>query len=904
MSQSHDTKALIGNPIKSLFNPDDIISMRFWYSDGTVFSGAYSDHNRLYNHLLELDTDADIVGIYYALNPCSQTFFDGYSNQNRFDRGRAAGKGDIQCYAKLVIDVDTIKHHGDVATAEEKAASREVAERVRAFLAERGIASAFATSGNGWYPIVKLPNLPVNAESQTLIKRILFYLAFEFDVEGVAKIDNLNNADRLTRALGTMNRKGVSASTPYWRSELLSVPTPSWEPATLEALQAIAALAPSTVVAVETPTEAQGTGAGAYSPSMVEGALEAYTAAGMIDGYRKVSTGKWALDSCPWEEEHTTTASATTINVMCIRGVPGFNDARESCQNAETLDGTVGKRTWADFRAKCDPDHTLYRFPWELSDAETLAEGFAVDNVENEPEPEPEADKPHRTSTIRKERHTDTGNGERLVRLHGEDMRYVRETGEWVVWGERGWETDKGDKVQAFTKSVIAEVNDESRMYADEKTGSLPREVNSWLVRTGSASGRKAMLTTASTEQGIFTRASDWDADAWTLNVANGVLDLRTQTFRARTKADLLSRKSPVVYDPNATCPTFLSALNDWSCGDADWIKYVQVALAYSLTSDTRLQCFFMAYGEGSNGKDTLIKIIEHIMGAYCTYADIETFCESRYHSEHRNDLAALAGANRLVYSSEPSGSHVWDEGKLKQLTGTSAVKCRNLYQAQMQYKPEFKLWFLVNKKPIVKSDDLSVWRRVKAIPFNFTVAADKRDGTLDDKLKAEAAGVLNWLLEGVRMFVELGYKLPACKAVEDATDEYRKEMDLLGQFAADTALVFKPSASMCADTLYAAYKKWCEDTGNHAWKRRQFYTEFTKKFKLESTRTNSGKFVHGVACVASKWLVEDMDDVSSTSMGTGTGTPTSTSTSTSTSTPPSGIVDVFNAPRRRYPVN
>ena len=47
--------------------------------------------------------------------------------------------------------------------------------------------------------------------------------------------------------------------------------------------------------------------------------------------------------------------------------------------------------------------------------------------------------------------------------------------------------------------------------------------------------------------------------------------------------------------------------------------------------------------------------------------------------------------------------------------------------------------------------------------------------------MKSEASGILNWLLEGVARWKSEGLVAPA--SILNATDEYRGEMDVIGNF-------------------------------------------------------------------------------------------------------------------------
>src|SRR5205807_1023858 len=132
----------------------------------------------------------------------------------------------------------------------------------------------------------------------------------------------------------------------------------------------------------------------------------------------------------------------------------------------------------------------------------------------------------------------------------------------------------------------------------------------SHLVKSSAISGRKAMMSSAAAEKRIVTNLRDWDADGWLYNVRNGVIELKTQTFRERTPKDMCLKQSQVDYDPLAGCPLFLPALDKWMCGDKELVEYLQVAVGVTLTSDTSLQAIFFNQGGGENGKDTFFNVL------------------------------------------------------------------------------------------------------------------------------------------------------------------------------------------------------------------------------------------------------------------------------------------------------
>ena len=48
-----------------------------------------------------------------------------------------------------------------------------------------------------------------------------------------------------------------------------------------------------------------------------------------------------------------------------------------------------------------------------------------------------------------------------------------------------------------------------------------------------------------------------------------------------------------------------------------DVLAFVQTAAGYSTTGDTRRDCWFLAHGDGRNGKGTLLHPIRRALGDY-----------------------------------------------------------------------------------------------------------------------------------------------------------------------------------------------------------------------------------------------------------------------------------------------
>jgi putative DNA primase/helicase len=92
----------------------------------------------------------------------------------------------------------------------------------------------------------------------------------------------------------------------------------------------------------------------------------------------------------------------------------------------------------------------------------------------------------------------------------------------------------------------------------------------------------------------------------------------------------------------------------------------------------------------------------------------------------------------------------------------------------------------------------------IKLIPFTTRIPEEKQDKYLERKLKAEASGILNWLLEGAGRWAAEGLNTPP--VVTSATDEYRGEMDVIGNFIQEQC-VQEPGMSIRARELFKCYQ-------------------------------------------------------------------------------------------------
>lgn len=185
---------------------------------------------------------------------------------------------------------------------------------------------------------------------------------------------------------------------------------------------------------------------------------------------------------------------------------------------------------------------------------------------------------------------TDAGNAEAFALLHGDQFRYDHNRGKWLAWNGRFWEFDATDQVeraalhtarQRLLAAVLVTDPDERKKQAD------------WAFRSESTYALRAMLTSAQSIEGLATRATDYDRDRFLLTVGNGTLDLRTGELRHSKPEDLMTESTDVPYIDSAEASRWEQFLEEIFRGDHQLISFVQRAVGYSLTGDTREQRLF-----------------------------------------------------------------------------------------------------------------------------------------------------------------------------------------------------------------------------------------------------------------------------------------------------------------------
>lgn len=425
---------------------------------------------------------------------------------------------------------------------------------------------------------------------------------------------------------------------------------------------------------------------------------------------------------------------------------------------------------------------------------------------------------------------TDLGNAERFVDSCGDAVRWCTEAHRWMLWDGTRWCWDEGaHATHRLAHKSVRSIFEEAQHAADDWEA---KAISTHAVASQSASRIEALLSQAKPYMNVSM--DDLDRDVWLVNARNGTLDLRTGELQDHDRGDLITKCVPFDYDPEAPAPRFEEFLRQ-VLPDPEVRAFVQRYAGYSLTGSTAERVLAFLHGGGKNGKSTLVEALREAAGEYAQNTTVETILSSRGGSQVPNDVAALKGA-RLVSAAEPEKNRRMAESKVKNLTGSDTVTARFMRGEFFDFKPEFKLWISMNHKPIIVGTDDAIWDRIRLIPFNQRFA-DNPDTGLPAKLAEERTGIFSWMVRGALEWYENGLGCP--EAVAAATQEYREEMDTLGDFL-EARCVVEPNATAPAAALYKQYEMWCADAGEQPDTQRAFGLRLSER-GFESFKFTSG---------------------------------------------------------------
>ena len=359
----------------------------------------------------------------------------------------------------------------------------------------------------------------------------------------------------------------------------------------------------------------------------------------------------------------------------------------------------------------------------------------------------------------------------------------------WYLWRGACWIKDDKREVIGMINHVPAEYLSK----ASEETAKGNKEnAGDFIKRAEQLHSLRRItnvLTLAATLPAFALSGNEWDTPSMLLPVANEIIDLTSGTFREARPTDYIRSVSPVNWRGlNEACPLWDKAMQEIFNRDAELITFIQRLFGYAITGETKEQVLPILWGDGANGKSTIMDALSAVLGeSICFNTQANSLMDIRQNDgDGARPFVVSLRNKRLIWASESREGQKLNAELVKQLTGDGYITARPLFGNPVTFKQTHKIIMITNHCPrIPDGDDYAMWRRVLRVSFNTRFVNDpklsnerKQDKDLLSKLRGEYSGILAWLVRGCLEWQKQGLNVPA--SVIESTEKIprRRRLD------------------------------------------------------------------------------------------------------------------------------
>jgi putative DNA primase/helicase len=300
------------------------------------------------------------------------------------------------------------------------------------------------------------------------------------------------------------------------------------------------------------------------------------------------------------------------------------------------------------------------------------------------------------------------------------------------------------------------------------------------------------------------------------INFENGVLDWRTGDLKGHDPARYDQVQIPHEFDPDADCPQWRDALEDW-INEEETRQFLQEYVGYCLIPDASRDRYVILTGTGKNGKSTFLEVIQELFGPdNCEGVPFRKLTDkAQFETKH------LMG--KLVnICAEIDANYIERTGPLKKIAAGEQLRGEHKHGKSFDFTPFCRLFFAANELPKARDKSEAWYRRMEVVPFpnRFDPDDPETDTELSAKLAGsdehpgEIPGIINWAIEGLRRLEERGH-FQTSDAMAEQMDKYQRKNDSVLAFVDDRlSITADTDDRVPAKALYRFYEEYCENAG------------------------------------------------------------------------------------------
>jgi len=380
--------------------------------------------------------------------------------------------------------------------------------------------------------------------------------------------------------------------------------------------------------------------------------------------------------------------------------------------------------------------------------------------------------------------------------------------------------------------------NDETGIYEDDAERIVRERLEAKLREHNTPSEAKHILHKLDSQPSI---KEDEFSPEGKVCVTNGVLDVSDPSnpeLDPHSPEYRFRERLSVEYDPEAGCPRFRRFISN-RVAESD-VDKLQEFVGYTVFHPWEMPYHkaLMVVGPTATGKSTFLNVLTALLGQEnVSHLSIQQLT---------NDEYALAQAHGTFanISNDLDASVVENVGQFKHIAAGEPVEANQKYKEYRTVRMTQKQIYATNRVPEVKHEDDAFYRRWLHVQFPETIPRDEREEGIEDELKTELPGILNWALEGFARLMENGGFTDEL-ALDEKRNLWKEYGNSIDRFVDDRAELV-PDTELPKDKIYSAYTAFCAKTGRQAKPKNSFSDYLTREYNVETARpTLGGERVH-----------------------------------------------------------
>jgi len=305
------------------------------------------------------------------------------------------------------------------------------------------------------------------------------------------------------------------------------------------------------------------------------------------------------------------------------------------------------------------------------------------------------------------------------------------------------------------------------------------------------------------------------------INVKNGMLDWKNNKLKQHNYKYYSQFQLPIKYNPEKDCPKWRQTLKQW-IPEEEARYFLQEFTGYCLIPDTSFHKAVILHGSGSNGKSTFLKVLVALFGENNLSSIPLHRLSERFETANIQDKLI-----NICPDIDPT--YLKETGIIKTMIAGEKLRGEYKYGASFDFKPVVRLIFSANEIPKARDKTEAWYRRFEIVKFpnTFRKTDPGFDPYLEDKLKKELSGILNWSIEGLRRLKDKR-NFTESELIKEAKEEYERGNDTVIAFLEDMIEYPEDNYELCQN-VYKEYQNYCEEAGMKYTTRRTFTSKLKK---------------------------------------------------------------------------